>query len=52
MVGGERMIEEIAYALGKDPLEVRKANFYAGEGRNITPYHQRVDDNIIAQLVT
>ena len=51
MVGGERMIEEIAYALGKDPLAIRKANFYGGAGRNVTPYHQSVDDNIIARLV-
>jgi xanthine dehydrogenase large subunit len=51
MVGAERIIEEIAYALGKDPLEIRKANFYGEEGRNVTPYHQRVDDNIIARLV-
>ena len=32
MVGGERVIEEIAFALGLDPLEVRKRNFY-GTGR-------------------
>ena len=32
MVAGERLIEEIAYALGKDPLEIRKLNFY-GDGR-------------------
>ena len=51
MVGGERMIEEIAYALGKDPLDIRKANFYSGEGRNLTPYHQTVEDNIIPQIV-
>ena len=51
MVGGERMIEEIAYALGKDPLDIRKANFYGGEGRNLTPYHQTVEDNIIPQIV-
>ncbi|MBZ9657183.1 xanthine dehydrogenase molybdopterin binding subunit [Phyllobacterium lublinensis] len=51
MVGGERMIEEIAYALGKDPLEIRKANFYGGEGRNLTPYHQTVEDNIIPQII-
>lgn len=51
MVGGERIIEEIAYALGKDPLAIRKANFYGGAGRNVTPYHQSVDDNIIARLV-
>ena len=51
MLGGERVIEEVAYALGRDPLEIRKANFYGGEGRNVTPYHQTVVDNIIARIV-
>lgn len=51
MVGGERVIEEIAYALGRDPLDIRKANFYGTEDRNVTPYHQTVDDNIITKLV-
>jgi xanthine dehydrogenase large subunit len=53
MLGGERFIEEIAYALGKDPLEIRKLNFYgqAGSGRDLTPYHQQVQDNIIARVV-
>ncbi|NTF42779.1 xanthine dehydrogenase molybdopterin binding subunit [Rhizobium rhizogenes] len=53
MVGGERMIEEIAYALGKDPLEIRRANFYGqpGSGRTLTPYHQEVTDNIINRIV-
>lgn len=51
MLGGERVIEEIAYALGKDPLEVRRANFYGGKGRNLTPYHQEVNDCIIERIV-
>lgn len=52
MVGAERVIEEIAFTLGLDPLEVRKRNFYgAGDGRDVTPYHQTVEDNIIAELV-
>ena len=51
MVGGERMIEDVAYALGKDPLEIRKLNFYGGEGRNLTPYHQTVEDNIIGRII-
>ncbi len=51
MVGGERIIEEIAYALGKDPLEIRKVNFYGGDGRDVTPYHQQVSDNIVGRLV-
>lgn len=51
MLGGERVIEEIAYALGKDPLEVRRANFYGGKDRNLTPYHQEVTDCIIERIV-
>ncbi|GLQ17018.1 xanthine dehydrogenase molybdopterin binding subunit [Maritalea porphyrae] len=51
MLGGERLIEEIAYALGKDPLEVRRANFYGGKDRNLTPYHQEVTDCIIERIV-
>jgi xanthine dehydrogenase large subunit len=52
LVGGERIIEDIAYALGKDPLDIRKTNFYGGEGRNVTPYHQTVEDNIIERIVS
>ncbi|WP_322990589.1 xanthine dehydrogenase molybdopterin binding subunit [Hoeflea sp.] len=51
MLGGERVIEEVAYALGRDPLEIRKANFYGGPGRDLTPYHQTVEDNIIERVV-
>ncbi len=51
MVGGERVIEEIAYALGLDTLDVRRRNFYGQKTRNVTPYHQTVTDNIIAKLV-
>jgi xanthine dehydrogenase large subunit len=51
MVAGERLIEEIAYALGKDPLEVRKANFYGEAPRDLTPYHQAVEDNVIVEIV-
>ena len=51
MLGGERMIEDVAYALGRDPLEIRKANFYGGPGRDVTPYHQTVEDNIIGRIV-
>ena len=31
LVTAERIMEEIAYALGKDPLEVRRANFYGDD---------------------
>ncbi len=51
VIAAERMIEEIAYATGQDPLDVRKVNFYGGEGRNLTPYHQEVEDNILDRLI-
>jgi xanthine dehydrogenase large subunit len=51
MVGAERIIEEIAFATGLDPLEVRRRNFYGEAGRDVTPYHQTIEDNIIARLV-
>jgi xanthine dehydrogenase large subunit len=50
MIGGERVIEEIAFALRKDSLEVRKLNLY-GPGRDITPYHQQVEDNIAPEII-
>lgn len=51
MVAAERVIDEIAFALGEDPLTIRKRNFYGVEDRNLTPYHQIVADNIIPELV-
>ena len=51
VIVAERMIEEIAYKLGKDPLDIRKANFYGIGERNVTPYHQTVEDNILERLV-
>ncbi len=49
----ERIIDDIARETGLDPLEVRMRNFYdrAGAGRNTTPYGQRVEDNVIHELV-
>lgn len=51
MVGAERFIEEVAYATGLDPLEVRKRNLYGGEGREVTPYHQPVEDMIAGEVI-
>ncbi len=51
IVGAERLIEEIAYATGLDPLTVRKRNFYGTTDRNVTPYHQTVEDNIALEVV-
>jgi xanthine dehydrogenase large subunit len=51
MVGAERIIDEVAFALGKDPLEIRKLNFYGDGGRDVTPYHQTVEDNVLERIV-
>ncbi|MFP9138393.1 xanthine dehydrogenase molybdopterin binding subunit [Devosia sp. XGJD_8] len=51
MLAAERWIEDIAYALGKDPLAIRKANFYGTHTDNVTPYHQTVEDNIVHRVV-
>lgn len=51
IIAAERWIEDIAYALGKDPLEIRKANFYGTDTNNVTPYHQVVEDNIIHRVI-
>jgi len=56
MVGMERVIDHIAHELGKDPLEVRRVNFYDHktdrEGkRRLTPYGMVVEDCIIQDIV-
>jgi xanthine dehydrogenase large subunit len=47
----EVLLDSVARALGRDPLQVRRANFYGVEANNVTPYGQTVDDNILHALV-
>ena len=47
MMAIERVIDVIAWKLGIDPLDVRKANLY-GPGRDVTPYGQTVEDYDVA----
>ena len=47
----EVILDSVARRLGLDPLAVRRANFYGTDTRNITPYEQVVEDNIITPLV-
>ena len=46
----EVIVDSIARRLGRDPLAVRRANFYGVHDRNVTPYEQRVEDNVIGPL--
>jgi xanthine dehydrogenase large subunit len=46
----EYVIDDIARTLDKDPLDVRRVNFYGSEERNVTHYQQVVEDNIIHEL--
>jgi xanthine dehydrogenase large subunit len=46
----ECVIDDIARTLGKDPLAVRRHNFYGKEDRNVTHYQQVVEENIADEL--
>ncbi len=47
----ECVMDDIALYLGLDSLQVRKANLYGIDDRNITPYHQKVEDNNLAKMI-
>ncbi|MCR6651032.1 MAG: xanthine dehydrogenase molybdopterin binding subunit [Cellvibrionaceae bacterium] len=47
----ERAMDDIARAVGADPLDVRKRNLYRGPERNITPYHQAVESDTLTQVI-
>ncbi len=51
MFAAERLMDAIAITLGKDPLDIRKSNFYRS-GANTTPYGQSVEEHtLLAKLV-
>ena len=50
MMGVERALDAVALHLGKDPLDVRKANLYGPAGVQ-TPYGQTVDDSPALALI-
>jgi xanthine dehydrogenase large subunit len=45
MMAIEWVVDEVARALGKDPLEVRKRNLYGTATRNTTPYGMKLHEN-------
>ena len=50
MVAIEEVMDAVARHLGKDPLEVRKTNYYGKTERNVTHYHQTVEHNVIHEM--
>jgi xanthine dehydrogenase large subunit len=48
----ERVMDDIARHLGKDPLQVRKTNLYGQDKRNETHYFQTVEHNILDKLIS
>jgi xanthine dehydrogenase large subunit len=52
MVAIENIMDNIARVVGRDPLDVRKLNFYSDEGeRDTTHYGQKIEQHIIEPLV-
>ena len=50
MVAIEEIMDAVARELGKDPLEIRKRNYYGKIERNITPYYQTVEHNMLEEM--
>lgn len=48
----ESILGDIARHLGLDPLDVRRANLYGIEERNVTHYQMTVEDNILEPLLS
>ncbi len=51
MIAMETVIDEIAYHCQKDPLEIRKVNFYNTEERSLTPYFQKIEHFNIPKII-
>ena len=47
----ERILGDIARHLGRDALDVRLANLYGIDERNVTHYQMTVEDNILEPLI-
>ena len=50
MIMAEQIMDDIAYSLGKDPLDIRKLNLYR-PGRDLTPYKQKVEQFILKDMI-
>lgn len=51
MIAMEAVIDEIAFALNMDPLDVRKQNLYGDSTGTLTPYYQEVTDFTVPRII-
>ena len=50
MIAAESMMDDIARAVGRDPLEVRLDNLY-GHDRDVTPYGQKIEQHQLREIM-
>ena len=51
MMLAERLVDKVAAAVHRDPLDVRLANLYNETDRSVTPYGMTIEDNVLPQLM-
>ena len=51
MMLAERVIQEVAFFLRKDPLDIKKMNLYGTGKKSISPYYQKISDNISKRII-
>ena len=50
MMIAEAAMDDVARALGMDPLDVRRVNFYGTTDRNVTHYGMTIEDNVMPRI--
>ena len=50
MMAIENIIDHIANSLKRDPVEIRRRNFYQKKKKNITHYNMKIEDNVIHEI--
>jgi xanthine dehydrogenase large subunit len=48
----EDVVEQVAYALGKTPEEIRSKNYYGKSNGEVTPYGQTIEDSLLDRVVS
>ncbi|MXX15956.1 MAG: xanthine dehydrogenase molybdopterin binding subunit [Gammaproteobacteria bacterium] len=51
MIAMEAVMDEIAFRVGRDPLDVRRVNLYDTGDRSVTPYHQRIESFSVPRIL-